>query len=89
MSHRHISKNSQKNKPHSKSKGKSSGKVDNVGPSSSATSSHQLAKDNRNNKMAQLRKQKRDDLLMKRRGLNFITDEHEFNLDQETIESVE
>jgi len=39
--------------------------------------------------MVQVRKQKRDDLLMKRRGLNFITEDHEGLLDEDTIQMVE
>jgi len=39
--------------------------------------------------MQQLRKQKREDLIMKRRGLNFITDQHEQNLDEESINLLE
>jgi hypothetical protein len=37
----------------------------------------------------QLRKQKREDMIMKRRGLNFITDQHEQNLDMESINTIE
>ena len=36
-----------------------------------------------------MRKQKREDLLMKRRGLNFLTDKHEENLDEESIQTLE
>lgn len=39
--------------------------------------------------MVQLRKQKREDLMLKRRGLNFITDQHEQNLDMASIETLE
>ena len=36
-----------------------------------------------------LRKQKREDMIMKRRGLNFITENHEQNLDMESIDVLE
>lgn len=48
-----------------------------------------MGKEQRYNKMVQLRKQKREDLMLKRRGLNFITDQHEQNLDMESIETLE
>ena len=37
----------------------------------------------------QLRKNKREQLLMQRRGLNFLTEHSERNLDEETIQAVE
>ena len=36
-----------------------------------------------------MRKQKREDLLMKRRGLNFLTEHHEESLDQASIQTLE
>jgi hypothetical protein len=44
-----------------------------------------MGKNDRFNALNELRKQKREDLIMKRRGLNFITDHHEELLDQSTI----
>ena len=46
-------------------------------------------KNKRYNDMNQARKLKREDLLMKRRGLNFVTDHHEELLSQTTIEACE
>lgn len=37
----------------------------------------EMGKEDRQNRLTQLRKQKREDLIMKRRGLNFITENHE------------
>ena len=85
MSFQHKTHLTQKNKPHSKSQ-KTAGKVD-----STQSRSHpsqvkgDLGKEDRFNRMVQLRKQKRGDLLMKRRGLNFITEDHEQVLDEDTI----
>lgn len=36
-----------------------------------------------------MRKQKREDMIMKRRGLNFLTENHEQNLDMESIDVIE
>lgn len=55
----------------------------------SGTTPVELGKEQRYNQQVQLRKQKRDDLLMKRRGLNFITDQHEQTLDSASIDVVE
>jgi hypothetical protein len=86
--HRHISHGSQKNKPHSRAK--AGGKVENTAPRNLAsTSSGELGKEERWNKQVQLRKNKREDLLMKRRGLNFVTDQHEMNLDEDCIDTME
>ena len=56
---------------------------------SQGPSSIELGKERRFNQQNQLRKQKRDDLLLKRRGLNFITDQHEMTLDEECIDTME
>jgi hypothetical protein len=73
MEHRHISHKGQQNKAHSKGSGKARGKVEQrAGRSGSAAV--ELGKEQRYNKMVQVRKQKREDLMLKRRGLNFITD---------------
>ena len=71
--HRHVSHLTQKNKGKAHAK-KSGGKVEDAPKNLSGPVSTELGKDERYNKLVQLRKQKRDDLLMKRRGLNFITD---------------
>lgn len=44
-----------------------------------------MGKNERFNALMEQRKQKREDLIMKRRGLNFITEHHEELLDQSTI----
>ena len=44
-----------------------------------------LGKQSRFNAQNEVRKQKREDLIMKRRGLNFVTEHHEELLDQSTI----
>ncbi len=36
-----------------------------------------------------MRKQKRENLILERRGLNFITDQHDMNLDEDSIQVVE
>lgn len=89
MEHRHISHRGQQNKAHSKGSGKNRGKVEQGAGRSSSTSAVELGKEQRYNKMVQLRKQKREDLMLKRRGLNFITDQHEQNLDMASIETLE
>ena len=86
--HRHVSHLSQKNKQKAHAK-KSGGKVEDVSKNLSGTTCTDLGKEQRYNQQVQLRKQKRDDLLMKRRGLNFITDQHEQNLDEASIDVVE
>ena len=91
MEHRHINHNTQINKPHSKKGGSRAqgGKVDNVPGNRTATTGLELGKEQRYNKLAQKRKEKREDLLLKRRGLNVITDQHEMNLDEDCINMVE
>ena len=74
MEHRHISHKAQQNKAHAKASGKARGKVEQRVGRSSSTSAVELGKEQRYNRMVQLRKQKREDLMLKRRGLNFITD---------------
>ena len=49
----------------------------------------ELGKEDRQNRLVQLRKQKREEMIMKRRGLNFITENHEQNLDMESIDTIE
>ena len=44
-----------------------------------------MGKNERFNALMEQRKLKREELIMKRRGLNFITDHHEELLDQSTI----
>ena len=46
-------------------------------------------KQHRFNQHTQAQKLKREELLMKRRGLNFVTEHHEELVPQETIEAVE
>lgn len=46
-------------------------------------------KQHRFNQHMQAQKLKREELLMKRRGLNFVTEHHEELVPQETIEAVE
>ena len=48
-----------------------------------------MGKEQRYNQLVQQRKNKREDLIMKRRGLNFITEHHEQNLDMQSIETLE
>ena len=48
-----------------------------------------MGKNDRFNALNEARKQKREDLIMKRRGLNFITEHHEELLDQSTISACE
>ena len=86
--HRHVSHLSQKNKQKAHAK-KSGGKVEDSTRTLSGTAPTEMGKEQRWNQQVQLRKQKRDDLLMKRRGLNFITDQHEQNLDEASIDVVE
>ena len=71
--HRHISHLTQKNKSHHGAS-KSSGKVDSSVMRPPSSNSFEMGKEQRYNKLVQARKLKREDLLMKRRGLNFITD---------------
>lgn len=49
----------------------------------------EIGKNQRFNALTELRKQKREELIMKRRGLNFITEHHEELLDQSTITACE
>jgi len=49
----------------------------------------EMGKNERFNALMEQRKQKREDLIMKRRGLNFITEHHEELLDQSTITACE
>ena len=88
MDFRHISHGKQQNKPHGKTK-KAAGKVENFLGMRSGTSQLESGREQRFNRDAQLRKQKREDLLMKRRGLNFLTEHHEENLDEQSIQTVE
>ena len=71
--HRHISHLTQKNKSHHGSS-KQSGKVDKNVMRPPTQSSFEMGKEQRYNKLVQARKLKREELLMKRRGLNFLTD---------------
>ena len=48
-----------------------------------------LGKESRYNAIIEQRKIKREDLLMKRRGLNFVTEHHEELLDQNVIQACE
>ena len=88
MEHRHINHGTQVNKPHAK-KSNRGPKVADVAANRTATTSLELGRAQRYNQCAQLRKQKRDDLLLKRRGLNFVTDKHEATLPEECVDVVE
>jgi len=46
-------------------------------------------KQHRFNQMKEYQKLKREDMLMKRRGLNFVTEHHEELLQQDVIEACE
>ena len=48
-----------------------------------------LNKEQRFHALNEQRKIKREDLLMKRRGLNFVTEHHEELLEQDTIQACE
>ena len=48
-----------------------------------------MSKEQRFNKMNEARKLKREDLIMKRRGLNILTDTQAENLDEESIQVIE
>ena len=75
MEHRHIPhRGRQQNKPHNaKAGGSVRGKVENRSLARGA-SAFEKSKEQRVTHLNNIRKQKREDLLMKRRGLNFITD---------------
>jgi len=89
MEFRHISKLSQQNKSNKKNRSKSGGKVDSKGRNLMSGSKSNLGKDARYNMMNEMRKNKREEMIMKRRGLEFITEHHEENLDQESIAKIE
>lgn len=89
MEHRHIShRGQQNNKAHSKST-KQAGKVENRSVGRSVAGQVEMGKEQRYNQLVQQRKNKREELVMKRRGLNFITEHHEQNLDMQSIETLE
>ena len=88
MDFRHISHGKQQNKPHGKTK-RAAGKVENFLGIRSGASQLESGREQRFNRDAQIRRQKREDLLMKRRGLNFLTEHHEENLDEQSIQTVE
>jgi len=48
-----------------------------------------FGKEQRFNALNEQRKLKREDLIMKRRGLNFVTEHHEELLSQDTIQACE
>ncbi len=56
---------------------------------SNSSSVSGLGKESRYNAIIEQRKIKREDLLMKRRGLNFVTEHHEELLDQNVIQACE
>ena len=81
---RHIaSKLSQSNKSHKgSSRGRSSGgKVEQRNVMSGKANIASLGKEQRFQALNEQRKAKREDLIMKRRGLNFVTEHHESLLD--------
>ena len=89
---RHISKSlSQNNKAHKgSSRGKSiGGKVETRNLIGGATALQNLNKEQRFNAMQEARKSKREEMLMKRRGLNFVTEHHEELLPQDVIQACE
>lgn len=55
----------------------------------SMTNIANLTKEQRYHAIQEQRKLKREDMLMKRRGLNFVTEHHEELLDQSTITACE
>lgn len=55
----------------------------------SASASMQAGKEQRYNQQNEARKIKREDMLMKRRGLNFVTEHHEELLKHDVIEMCE
>jgi len=81
MEFRHVSKLSQQNKKNKSNRSKSGGKVESKGRQLMGSRSANLGKDARFNMMNEMRKNKREEMIMKRRGLEFITEHHEENLD--------
>jgi hypothetical protein len=54
-----------------------------------ANKSVQMSKDARNNTMVERRRAQREEMIMKRRGLNFVTEHHEELLTRDTIDNCE
>lgn len=91
MDFRHIKKGlNQANKAH-KNRSKSGGKIETRSlmgrPSSAAVAN--MNKNQRFHAMNEQRKLKREELLMKRRGLNFVTEHHDELLSEQTVQACE
>ena len=82
----HVAKGqSQQHKHHKSHRSKSGGKVESRHIIMGSRSNLEQGKHQRFNAQTELRKLKREELIMKRRGLNFVTEHHEELLDQSTI----